>query len=312
MKGSGRRGAVIDIGSNTIKILLGERGSEGLTILLDRTVECRISAGMYAGPPQLTEEAMDAAASAVAGLFESAKEFSPDAIEVIATSAVRDAGNRDSFRRRIRERTGLSLKVLSGLEEAEGIAAGVAQEPQLREGEPYTISDLGGGSLEWILSSGNQLQHAFSWNLGAVRLLHQFVPQPEKPLNQAIRDRISQHCRKVFKENLDGIPLDRKTQHWGTGGAFTISRLLLATEKKIPLEEQPQEIKVSEISRVESILSSLPLSERQRYPGLPPSRADILPVAQIIILTLAEITQVTSFHHSFHNLRMGWLARLVS
>ncbi len=302
------RAAVIDVGSNTIKILLGEITPHGVRTLLDRTIECRISEGMYADPPQFTDQAMEAAVQAIQELLELARTHSPQSLEIVSTSAVRDAGNRDEFSKRVLDGTGHPLKVLTGLEEAEGIAHGIAQEPSLDPHFPYSVSDLGGGSLEWIFQRDGGVEHLCSMDLGAVRLLHRFLPDPQAPIPAAAKSQIRTHCLDTFQSALPVAPFPLGTTHWGTGGAFTITRLILATAHEISLSEQSPVIHVEDIRRIESELSSLPLAERQTYPGLPASRADILPVALLVLQALAEFTEAASFHHSFCNLRAGRLA----
>lgn len=310
-KTSARRAAIVDVGSNTIKILAGEKDPTGLKILHDETTECRISQGMYSTPPLFTRNAMESASIAIRNLLNRVQFLAPDRVEILATSAVRDAGNRDEFVEMVRAQTGLPLTILSGMDEASGIADGIAQEPSLNSESPYSISDLGGGSLEWIYRRDGKIQHLTSMQLGAVRLLHQFLPDPSQPLRESARDGIREHCLSVFRECIPPLALPNSTLHWGTGGAFTITRLLLATENGIPLQEQSKSIPLSEIHRIGNILSALPLEERQTYPGLPATRADILPVALVIIHSLAEFIEANEFHHSFCNLRMGRLARLL-
>ena len=305
------RAGVIDVGSNTIKILAGERTAEGMKILFDQTAECRISEGMYSEPPRFTEVAMDQSALAIRGLLEQTRGLGLETIQVLSTSAVRDAENRKEFTQKVVEQTGLPLAILSGEEEAQGIANGIAQEPAVNAMAPYTVSDLGGGSLEWIFRNHGRIEKITSMQLGAVRMLNRCLPDATAPVSPSAKEAIRSHCLETFRRHLPADPLPTDCMHWGTGGAFTITRLLLATEKGISLKEQSQRIPIDEIQRIEATLSALPLAERQNYPGLPPTRADILPVALIIIQALAEFSRAQAFHHSFCNLRMGRLASLL-
>ena len=307
-----RRAAVVDIGSNTIKILVGEslpRG--GVAVLHDQTIECRISRGMYAEPPRFTETAMHEAVGAVRTLLEGARPFEPGRVEILATSAVRDAENRDDFVRLIDECCGRPLRILTGAEEAAGIARGIAVEPDLDPGSDYTVADLGGGSLEWIHSRGGGIAHLASLDLGAVRLLHRFVPDPEAPLPPSARAAIRECCLHTFSRRLPRLEADPARRHWGTGGAFTITRLLLAAEGGRLLADQSNEIPLLDIQRLFGKLAALDLEGRKSFPGLPPPRADILPVALLVLEALASHTGADRFCHSFHNLRMGRLARLL-
>ncbi|MFP4352792.1 MAG: Ppx/GppA phosphatase family protein [Puniceicoccaceae bacterium] len=313
MSGSAiRRAAVVDIGSNTIKILVGEAlPGGGVVVLHDQSVECRISRGMYKELPRFTGTAMREAARAVRTLLEGARPFEPRQVEILATSAVRDAENRDDFVRLIDECCGRTLRILTGAEEAAGIARGIAVEPDLDPGADYTVADLGGGSLEWIHSRGGGIAHLASLDLGAVRLLHRFVPDPAAPLPPSAAAAIRDFCLDVFARSLPRLGSGPGRRHWGTGGAFTITRLLLAGESGRPLPDQSNEIPLRDIRRLSKKLAALDLEDRKSVPGLPPPRADILPVALVVLEALASHTGADRFYHSFHNLRMGRLAMLL-
>tara|TARA_R100000027_G_scaffold62209_2_gene54173 strand:+ start:5374 stop:6315 length:942 start_codon:yes stop_codon:yes gene_type:complete len=304
--------AVIDIGSNTIKVIVAQTSATGLKVLFDQTAECRISEGMYTEPPRFTSASMEAATAAIQTLLEKAAHYHPAHTEIVATSAVRDAENRGDFAKLIGDATHIPLRILSGKEEAMGIAQGIAQEPLVSADGPYSISDLGGGSLEWILQDGGKIAHLTSMQLGAVRIMNRFLQDPSSPISPDEKSAILSHCRAVYSEHLPATPPSADTSHWGTGGAFTISRLILATENGVELRDQSQVLHLRDIRRIEETLSKLPLSERQTYPGLPATRADILPVALIIIQALAEHVQTETFHHSFCNLRMGRVATLLA
>ncbi len=305
------RAGVIDIGSNTIKILVGERRNGAVHILADETVECRISAGMYAAPPLLGAEAMQKSVEAVRTLLSKAKALGDFPVEIVATSALRDAANREAFAEMLHHAVSRPLKILSGEEEAQGIARGIGEERGLDPLSEYTVSDLGGGSLEWIHHRKGRVENAESLDLGAVRLLNRFVEDPEKPLSEQQVSNIRETCRILFADKIPKLSENAARTHWGTGGAFTITRLLMATEQGKPFREQPREIPVDRIRSYAERLGRLALPQRKTFPGLPETRADILPVALVIIATLADHLGVKVFRHSFNNLRMGRLVSLL-
>src|SRR4051812_45443540 len=111
--------AVIDIGSNSIKILVASRHADGtLAILRTRTIDARISAGISRAVPQLSESGMIAGLDAIRALLADSAAYSPAAIVLVATSAVRDAENGAEFQERVRVATGQSIRILTGDEEA--------------------------------------------------------------------------------------------------------------------------------------------------------------------------------------------------
>jgi len=305
------RAGVIDIGSNTIKVLAGEKRNGEIHILADEAIEARISTGMTGDPPRLSLKAMETAVEAVRTLLRKTTRTESIPVEIAATSAVRDAANSREFSDRIQAATSIPLRILTGEEEAEGIARGIAQERGLDPQSDYTVNDLGGGSLEWIHQRAGTCQTALSMDLGAVRLLHRLVSNPADPLSGAEIRSIRDTCRLTFEKELPPLERDPLRTHWGTGGAFTITRLLMATEEGRPLRKQPREIPVTKIRSFAEQLGRLSLAERKNFPGLPETRADILPVALLVLDTLAEHTGAEVFRHSFYNLRMGRLALLL-
>ena len=118
--------AVIDIGSNSIKVLVAARDAAGaLQSLKYRTIDARISAGISQDSPRLSEDGMARGLDAIRSLLVDAAEFSPRQIILVATSAVRDAQNGAEFRARVQAATGHEIRVLSGDEEANLIGRGL-------------------------------------------------------------------------------------------------------------------------------------------------------------------------------------------
>ncbi len=140
--------AVIDIGSNSIKVLVAARNETGVvTALKSKTIDARISAGISKAKPELSEEGMARGLAAIQELLTDAAPFSPVRTVLVATSAVRDAGNGDHFRARVRAATGHDIRILTGDEEANLIGRGLTCDPALADLKDFYVFDLGGGSL---------------------------------------------------------------------------------------------------------------------------------------------------------------------
>ena len=107
--------AVIDIGSNSIKVLVAARGPDGtVQQLKSKTIDARISAGISREKPELSEEGIAHGLAAIRELLAGAAPFSPARIVLVATSAVRDAANGGDFRARVKAATGHDIRILSG------------------------------------------------------------------------------------------------------------------------------------------------------------------------------------------------------
>ena len=172
--------AVVDIGSNSIKLLVAAPGPPGgpeLRVLFQETLETRISGGLGQDNSSLGEAGLAAGVQAVARLLEMAGPYAPTHRRFVATSAVRDAQNRADFAARILAATGAPLEILSGDDEALLIARGIRTDPALGGAQEFCLLDLGGGSLECIRYAAGKIEQAVSLQLGAVRLTEKFVPE---------------------------------------------------------------------------------------------------------------------------------------
>ncbi len=294
---------VIDIGSNSIKLLVAETGST-LAALYQTTLETRISAGIGKDQPVLSQPAMKAATEAVIKLINEARKFAPESFAIVATSAVRDAVNRKDFIQRIEDATGHRLRVLTGEEEAAYIGRAITTDPALAEYRAFTLCDLGGGSLEFIRLEDGNLTEKVSLQLGAVRLLERFVNDPTAPLAPRTAARIADYVRqKVTESGFRAIKGQKLLA--ATGGAVNVARAVRAGWLGRKYAETPSTITVNFLRYLGEELSAATLEERQRIPQLPAERADIMPVACVILLTVAELAGADHFVHSLHNLRYG-------
>jgi exopolyphosphatase/guanosine-5'-triphosphate,3'-diphosphate pyrophosphatase len=303
--------AVIDIGSNSIKLLVaapGSPGGPGVRALFQETLETRISAGLGKNKSQLSEDGMKAGVGAVAKLLALAKPYAPTHLRLVATSAVRDAQNRADFAARILAATGAPLEILSGEDEALLIAQGIQTDAALRRVREFCITDLGGGSLECIRFRAGKIEQALSFPLGAVRLTEKFAPNPRGPFGDSARQAVAEETRRLLTDG--GFHFLPGGLVVGTGGAYTVARAILAYRKGFKTKETwPAEMSRADLAALRDEIAPLDAAARARIPNLTPERADIMPAALTTILTLMDFAHVGSVVHSFHNLRFGVAAR---
>lgn len=298
--------AVIDVGSNSIKLLVATDGEEHDRIkpLFTETVETRISTGISKDLPNLCEEGMKSGCQTISELVRIAREYEPEKLVVVATSAVRDALNGLDFIDMVYERTGIRIRVLSGTEEATYIGQGISCDPQLAGAEDFIQMDIGGGSLELIRFSKAKIAQALSLRLGAVRLTERFVPDKEAPISKHAETAIDAFVRaELAQSNFKFTP--RKNPLIATGGAFVVSRAILAAEKAQGIDERYPILQMEELEQLKDTLCTMPLHERLAVPHLPASRADIFPTSLITILAVLKYAGRNSLVHSFYNLRYG-------
>jgi exopolyphosphatase/guanosine-5'-triphosphate,3'-diphosphate pyrophosphatase len=301
--------AVIDIGSNSIKVLVASRAPDGTIIsLLSRTLDARISAGISQTEPQLSDEGMARGVEAVHTLVKDAAAYSPAQTIIVATSAVRDARNGDEFKTRIRGATGLDIRILSGTEEANLIGRGLTCDPALRARRDFYVFDLGGGSLECLAFRDRHLDHAASLQLGCVRLTEKFLTDPAKPLGRTPRYRVMQHVHDELVYGPFKFSLPPEAAAVGTGGTVATVRSIVAARDGKAFDETEPFIPLTQLRLLLTRLARMPLEERKQVPGLPAARADIFPTALATLIVVADVAAVAGFHHSLYNLRYGLAA----
>jgi exopolyphosphatase/guanosine-5'-triphosphate,3'-diphosphate pyrophosphatase len=301
--------AVIDIGSNSIKLLVAALDrNRRPQALLSRTIEARISAGISQARPRLTETGMARGVAAVAELLAAAQNLSPKRTVLVATSAVRDAANGREFRRRVRAKTGHTIRILTGKEEAQFIGQGLTCDPALSALRNFYVFDLGGGSLECLAFRNRKVVRAVSLPLGCVRLTEMFVPDPARPFPDSARAQIAGHVRAVIADSGFTFSLPPGAAAVGTGGTLTAVRLALGARTGHALAQTNPRITVAELRRMLSLTGAMSLARRRKVAGLPPARADVFPAALATVIAVAELGRFRAFRHSIYNLRWGLAA----
>lgn len=301
--------AVIDIGSNSIKVLVAERGLLGqVRGVFARTIDARISAGISHAHPRLSDESMARGLAAIRELLTDASRFTPASVVLVATSAVRDALNGREFRDSVRNATGYDIRILTGDEEADLIGRGLTCDPALATLRNFYVFDLGGGSLECLAFLDRRVLQATSLRLGCVRLTEKFLADVSQPLLPEISTSIAEHTRTTLASAPFIFSLPPNAAAIGTGGTITTVRAIFAAKAGVPLESTSTEIKLDAIRALFVELAALPLALRKTVPGLPPARADVFPTALATLIAVAEAGAITAYRHSFYNLRYGLAA----
>jgi exopolyphosphatase/guanosine-5'-triphosphate,3'-diphosphate pyrophosphatase len=304
--------AVIDLGSNSIKLLVARRDATGRGVvpLLNAVRETRVSAGISASQPSIGADAFAAGLQSVRELYETAQPFQPAVFRLVATSAVRDASNGAGFMQSIHAQTGLVGEILSGEQEARAIARGIACDPALQDKKDFFQMDLGGGSFEFVRISNGVAETAISLQLGAVRMLERFVSDPHAAIPQAQREALREHVKAELKAS--GFHFEpAHAPLIATGGAFTVARMCLGAPVRRVLEDTSPILGREALAELADRLSAMPLSIRAEAPFLPRQRADILPVALDTIVAAMEYAGRADCQHSLCNLRFGIAAEML-
>ncbi len=304
--------AVIDIGSNSIKVLVATKRFDGrIEALKAHTIDARISAGISQSEPRLSEDGMTRGLAAIRDLLAIAAPFAPAHTVLVATSAVRDAANGSEFRDRVRAATGHAIRILSGDEEAELIGRGLTCDPALADLRNFYVFDLGGGSLECLSFRDRHIEQELSLKLGCVRMTEKFIRDPQAPLESTACTALALHVRDTIKRSGFRFNLPDGEAVF-TGGTFTTVRAIKAALHGVRLEDTEPIVSTATLHELLDEIGPLTLDERKQIPGMPAARADVFTAALVTVVAVAEFGLFERFHHSLYNLRWGLAAQTLN
>ena len=166
MPGRGKRVAIIDVGTNSARLLVADVEAGKVSPVERRSTVTRLGRGVDLSA-RLSAEAIEDACAAIAPYMDTLRELGAESVDAIATSAVRDAANGSAFVAELRERFALSARVLDGEEEARLTYLGATSEHS--PAEPTLVVDIGGGSTELIVGTGEEISFHTSMQAGVVR-----------------------------------------------------------------------------------------------------------------------------------------------
>jgi exopolyphosphatase/guanosine-5'-triphosphate,3'-diphosphate pyrophosphatase len=302
--------AGIDIGTLTCRLLIAELAPSGTLreVRSDRRI-LRLGQGVDRDR-MLRGDAMARVAETLKEWCTLMEGYQVDASIAVATSAVRDAGNREEFVRLIHRQTGLEIEILSGEEEARRTILGI------RSGLPAGVSDvlaldIGGGSTEFILDRPGQTPMMRSVDIGVVRLCERLLrhdPPTSEEIHQA-----REWVRAETVTAVGEMTLPVGLTFVGTAGTITS---LAAMAQQLPTYE-PARIHNYRLARtvveeLESTLLARTKSERVGLPGLEANREEVIAAGAIILRTVMETVKIPSLLVSDLGLREGVLLDLAT
>jgi exopolyphosphatase / guanosine-5'-triphosphate,3'-diphosphate pyrophosphatase len=298
--------AVIDMGSNSWRLVVYgfERGTPWWTLTDEIREAVRIGAGM-GEERTLKPEPMDRALHTAAVFAAFCRASGVERVEAVATSAIRDAGNRDELLGAIRERTGLEVRVISGSEEARYGYIAIANSTTLEDG--FGI-ETGGGSIQLMRIEGRRLVSSESLPLGSVHVSEEFLPGEKAPAKQlkALREHVA--------SELERLPW------WHGGGELagiggTIRNLATAAQKRMDypdLEVQGFLLTRDALEELIEVLADKPASKRGSVRGIKPDRADVILGGALVLAAAMETGGFDAMEVSEAGLREGiFLERLL-
>jgi exopolyphosphatase/guanosine-5'-triphosphate,3'-diphosphate pyrophosphatase len=273
--------AVIDIGSNSVLLLVGRRRADGsLEIVRDESTVARVAEGAAASG-RLLPVAIDRTLAVLRRYRELASADGVVEIEAVATEGLRMADNASEFLDPAREVLGSAVRLISGDEEARLSYRSVALEhPDV---DPLRVIDIGGASTELVVGHGLEVEQAVSHRLGSVRITEQLGDG--HPPSAAALARMVAHAREV----LASQPLEpHATLHGLAGTVTTATAVLLGLERydRDAVDRTP--IGIAMLRTLWERAASMSLAQLQAIPVVGPGRADVFVGGVTILLAALE------------------------
>ncbi len=269
--------AAIDLGTNSFHLVVVRTDERGkFEIVSDEKESVRLGSG-GGDLGNIAEDAFERGLATLTRFARIARSHDAE-IRAVATSALREARNRDDFIRRAREEIGLEIEVIQGTEEARLIYLGVLQAIPVYN-KRVLVLDIGGGSTEFLIGTAGHPEYAVSRKLGAIRLKDRFFAK------EPLKANLIEECRHFVRVQLSGVFEDLRNSGFeaavGCSGTIeTLAKMAILTESSD--DDEDHEFKDLHLSRsgldraVERILSVPTHRKRAKLPGLDDKRADII------------------------------------
>jgi exopolyphosphatase / guanosine-5'-triphosphate,3'-diphosphate pyrophosphatase len=273
-----RRVAVIDVGSNTARLVIFQTAPGGFLRAIDEVKESP-RLGLRVGPDgALAPEAIQRGIAGLERFAQTLRTLGHPRTLGVATSAIRDAPNGPAFIDRIKKGTGIDLRVLSGTEEARYAYLGVSSSWEL---DQDLICDLGGGSLQIASTRKGLLQNSVSLPLGALRLTQRFF-EHDPPKGREIEE-LREHVRGDLKDALEAMGREHG-RLFGVGGTVRSLAKVAISLREYPIPRvHGFPLRSHDLEALEELLFDLPSEKRSSIPGIGADRADVIVAGLVVI-----------------------------
>jgi exopolyphosphatase/guanosine-5'-triphosphate,3'-diphosphate pyrophosphatase len=302
--------AALDVGSNSIRLLVAEYDPQaGLAVIDEVKDQPRLAQGL-ATTGRLDERAMERALATLARMREVCRRRGVRRIAAVATAAVREAANGEEFVRRVRDTLDIPLRIIDAETEAALSYRSVAHHFRVL-GARTLVADIGGGSLELIGAVDGLVELTRSLPLGAVRLTETYLAGRRDARREiaTLRAQIRRALKKGFR-----------VREWtaatviGSGGTFTSLGRMATARRGLPIPETVHGVSVAtaEVEALLEWLASKTPEQRRTVAGLNPQRADIILAGLAVTAELLALLDTPTVTVSAFGLREGLLLDMVS
>src|SRR6478609_3239411 len=279
--------AVIDMGTNTFHLLLAEKEGDSWNFIRNDKVAVKLGKGGI-NDGRITPEAIERALTTLKDFRRFIDEAGITHIRAIATSAVRSASNGAELVAEIKRSTGIEVEVISGEREAELIWHGVKEAVQMGE-ETSLVVDIGGGSVEFIISNGKSILWKQSYEIGGQRMLEFF--QKSDPIDEVSVAELKLWLHEKLQSLKDAVALHQPALLVGSSGSFDTLAEIDSALKNDPVNTdyiRQYTLSVNTYRELHQLIVSRNREQRMQIPGMIALRVDMIVVALVLVEWLID------------------------
>ncbi len=305
---SKERRAVIDVGTNSVKILVADINDKFVIPIEERAIQTRLG-DCLSNDNVLAEKAVDRTVVAIGEFLQLANNLDAKRIKIIGTSPLREIQKSNLLVKSLKEKYNVEIEIISGEKEAELSFLGVT-EYSLSAKSKVLIADIGGGSSEFTFGKDGKIKFLKSYQIGVVKCMQNFnvSDPPTEDEYLKCRDSIYRFISNNIVKDLKSLTdFDKEsTDFIGTGGTITIlGRMILKENEFNRCKLDNLKIDHNAIKGLEQLLWKIPINDRIKIPGLPADKADVILFGILIYDTFMELSGLNTVIVSTRGLRFG-------
>lgn len=306
------RYGVVDVGSNAIRMQVIEvrEGGEPHAVLDTRREPVRLGQDVFL-TGSIPQTSIQRALESLRSFRAACDRWQVRGIRAVATSALREAANRESIVSRIEKETGIRVEVISGTEEAYLLVRGVEAKVDLTKGRSILV-DVGGGSVEVTLVADGEIAVSESYRLGAVRLLEALQHEAAGRKDAGFLALLDQYVGSLDRRIADRIGSDGIDRFVATGGNIETLGDLAAREAPLRTADGVDSLPRKTLAEWIQRLARMSYAERVEELGLAPDRADVVLPAAVVYYRLCEVARVDRLLIPRVGLRDGLVREVVA
>jgi len=297
--------AVIDIGTNSTRLLIVKIVNNNYQILSKKTIITRPGEGVEENR-KLKESAISRVISALETFQEIIDDKKVQEVTVAGTSALREVKNGDILTDIIKDKFDYNFNIISGLREAELVYQGISTDLPYSN---FMVVDIGGGSTEFIKKSHSEIIYQ-SLKIGAVRFTEKYLSNPAHKVNREKRKELKSQVGQFLAEKIKNEYGNLRLPLAGVGGTITTAAAIKLKMKTYNYKKIHKfTLNKSDIKKILNTLSGLNLKARKQIDGLQPKRADIIIMGLVILESIMDLLSCDSIIISERDILWGMVAQ---